>query len=738
MSSEFNRSEVNGDGPTSTPTTVVPNGSASGSVPTSPAAAPTSVGAYRSSGGATNGALPKAVNDVMYSDIGVATLLNRLKQSIASARDFASFLSKRGKLEEEQANGLRRLANTQLETLKRSEVKTGSYAAQLAEVMRVHLRMADNGIQFALSLSQMHEDLNELSANMERGRKQWKHEGLDAEKRASDAEAAMHKAKTRYDGLAEDYDRARTGDTKGSRRLGLKGPKSAEQYESDLLRKTQQADQDYEERVKQAKSQRQTLISSERPKAVSALQQLIQECDSALTLQLQKFATFNEKLLLGNGLAVSPQDKASDGQPRSLTNIIREIDNDTDFNSYMRGHLSKIPNRPGEIKYEQHPTLMPKTQKPTDTRNASTAFSQTPTQQQPSLSLNTASAAPGAVSNSASANSRYSGNTSQPPQSSYSQPPSSYGQSPSGGYGEKPYMNTVQSPTYGGPPPQLQQPSYNSSSSRDMFSPSSFSKETGAAAPPYPTHPSERAPNANNPYPPQQTTGSISSSSPAPPRSYGSPGPMSPSQQQQHHLPPLRPVFGVSLDELFARDQSAVPMVVIQCILAVDTFGLDVEGIYRLSGTASHIATLKSQFDHNASQIDFRNPANFYHDVNSVATLLKQFFRDLPDPLFTRVGYQGFVEAARIEDPEQRRDALHQNINDLPDPNYATLRALVLHMHRVMLNEGRNRMGASNLALCFAPSLMGQHTGGQIADASLQARVVDTILVNATAIFDED
>jgi hypothetical protein len=161
-------------------------------------------------------------------------------------------------------------------------------------------------------------------------------------------------------------------------------------------------------------------------------------------------------------------------------------------------------------------------------------------------------------------------------------------------------------------------------------------------------------------------------------------------------------VFGISLEELFQRDQNAVPIVVMQCTLAVDTFGLDVEGIYRVSGNSSHINSLKSQFDHNAAQVDFRNPANFFHDVNSVATLLKQFFRDLPDPLFTKVGYQGFIEAAKIDDDNQRRDAMHQNINDLPDPNYATLRAIVLHLHRVMQNESRNRMGASNLALCFA------------------------------------
>ena len=33
---------------------------------------------------------------------------------------------------------------------------------------------------------------------------------------------------------------------------------------------------------------------------------------------------------------------------------------------------------------------------------------------------------------------------------------------------------------------------------------------------------------------------------------------------------------------------------------------------------------------------------------------------------------------------------------------------------------------------------MGQHRGGQVADAALQARVVDTILQNTLQIFDED
>ena len=67
-------------------------------------------------------------------------------------------------------------------------------------------------------------------------------------------------------------------------------------------------------------------------------------------------------------------------------------------------------------------------------------------------------------------------------------------------------------------------------------------------------------------------------------------------------LPALKPIFGVSLDDLSKRDGSAVPIVVYQCLQAVDLFGLEVEGIYRLSGTASHITKLRAIFDNGESR----------------------------------------------------------------------------------------------------------------------------------------
>jgi hypothetical protein len=204
---------------------------------------------------------------------------------------------------------------------------------------------------------------------------------------------------------------------------------------------------------------------------------------------------------------------------------------------------------------------------------------------------------------------------------------------------------------------------------------------------------------------------------------------------------PVKPVFGVPLARLYERDGLAVPLVVYQCIQAVDLFGLGVEGIYRQSGSMSHIQKLKHMFDTDTESqnkaLDFRNPENFYHDVNSVTGLLKQFFRDLPDPLLTAEHHDSLVAAAKHDDDILRRDSLHAIINSLPDPNYATLRALSLHLYRVMDNAHVNRMNSHNLSLILGPTLMGTPSSA-ISDGGWQIKVIDTILQNTYQIFDED
>jgi hypothetical protein len=99
---------------------------------------------------------------------------------------------------------------------------------------------------------------------------------------------------------------------------------------------------------------------------------------------------------------------------------------------------------------------------------------------------------------------------------------------------------------------------------------------------------------------------------------------MHPPNGYQNNLPPVNPVFGISLEDLFRRDGTAVPVIVYQCIQAIEMFGLDMEGIYRQSGSANHINHMKSLFD-NGRNITLAE--NFRDESNMVQILLKLTLR---------------------------------------------------------------------------------------------------------------
>ena len=107
----------------------------------------------------------------------ISASLSVFTQHSRRYQDYAGFLKKRSSLEEDHANGLRRLAKSHQESIHKPDERQGSYVRQLEQVMHQHERMADNGMQFTLSVHQMHEDLTELSRRLEASRKHWKHEG---------------------------------------------------------------------------------------------------------------------------------------------------------------------------------------------------------------------------------------------------------------------------------------------------------------------------------------------------------------------------------------------------------------------------------------------------------------------------------------------------------------------------------------------------------------------------------
>ncbi|KAM0513831.1 hypothetical protein ACHAPE_007432 [Trichoderma viride] len=689
---------------------------------------------------ATDPSVLKLVDEVLASEQGIPSLLQRLKQSIVSAKEFGTFLKKRAGLEEDNAQTLKKLARATQDNIRRPEQRGGSFGQVYEEMVHIHERMADNGIHFAATLLQMNEELLEAAGSAERNRKSWKATGLAAEQKVVDLEVAMRKSKAKYDSLAEEYDRARTGESRpgGGKVLGaFKAHKSAAQQEEELLKKVQAADQMYHSAVTSLQTEKAQLQNTTRPELVKSLQEAIREIDSAVGMQMQKFALNNENLLLGNGLVISPfRNSTSIGpnQPRSMRFAVASINISKDLDDFVAGFHSKVQPNTGEIKYERNPVLGPQ---------------------------------PGAMGHSSL------------PAASHASKPSVSQAAPSGGFQQSPQSFSVASrtgpssfngPSAGAPGPQgpaatstptnAEPPkSFHQSNHSRTFSQGNMLNSPVSPQPQYgsvgPASGGPRFPNGGPALagPPQlgalafQQNEGPSEKSTSPPQlglPYQPPGPSAP---PAYSGPPAlntaagsKPVFGVHLGRLYERDGLAVPMVVYQCIQAVDLFGLGVEGIYRQSGSMNHINRLKSMFDSEsqAQALDFRNPENFFHDVNSVTGLLKQFFRDLPDPLFTTEHHSSFINAAKHEDEIVRRDNLHAVINSLPDPNYATLRALMLHLHRVIDNSHINRMNSHNLSVILGPTLMGTDPSTAITDAGWQIKVIDTILVNTYQIFDED
>ncbi|KAI9030019.1 Rho GTPase activation protein [Phycomyces nitens] len=216
-----------------------------------------------------------------------------------------------------------------------------------------------------------------------------------------------------------------------------------------------------------------------------------------------------------------------------------------------------------------------------------------------------------------------------------------------------------------------------------------------------------------------------------------------------HVLNP-NPVFGVELNTLMERDKNEVSLILTKCCEAVDAYGLNTVGLYRISGTNTQIQRLKASFDRDCAAVNLLSEENI-SDINNITSLLKLWLRELPDPLFPRSMFQRFLGAAKIEDDRMRVLGLHTVINDLPDAHYATLKYLMSHLDRVQQNQRYNKMGVSNLATIFGLTLMGNDGDGQfnasamttqdaqrLAETQWQVRVVQTILEHYRLIFEPD
>lgn len=128
---------------------------------------------------------------------------------------------------------------------------------------------------------------------------------------------------------------------------------------------------------------------------------------------------------------------------------------------------------------------------------------------------------------------------------------------------------------------------------------------------------------------------------------------------------------------------------------------MDYEGIYRKTGGSGQSKAITALFERG--DYDSFNLSDFdaFNDVSSVTSVLKNYFRSLPNPLLTFGMHEAFVAAAQIKDPVMKGQALKDLVKQLPAEHYHTLSRLMLHLHRVQLKADVNLMNARNLGVIF-------------------------------------
>ncbi|XP_048219181.1 ralA-binding protein 1 [Perognathus longimembris pacificus] len=171
----------------------------------------------------------------------------------------------------------------------------------------------------------------------------------------------------------------------------------------------------------------------------------------------------------------------------------------------------------------------------------------------------------------------------------------------------------------------------------------------------------------------------------------------------QIDVPSLKPIFGVPLVDAVERtmmyDGVRLPAVFRECVDYMEKYGMKCEGIYRVSGIKSKVDELKAAYDQEES------PNLEEYEPNTIASLLKQYLRDLPENLLTKELMPRFEEACGRTTEMEKVQEFQRLLKELPECNYLLISWLIVHMDHVITKELETKMNIQNISIVLSPTV---------------------------------
>ncbi|XP_076861359.1 SLIT-ROBO Rho GTPase-activating protein 1b isoform X2 [Brachyhypopomus gauderio] len=177
----------------------------------------------------------------------------------------------------------------------------------------------------------------------------------------------------------------------------------------------------------------------------------------------------------------------------------------------------------------------------------------------------------------------------------------------------------------------------------------------------------------------------------------------------------------------------AIPLIVESCIRYINLYGLQHQGIFRVSGSQVEVNDIKNSFERgNDPLTDEENN----HDINSVAGVLKMYFRNLDNSLFPKEKFNDLIACVRTESLYERALTIRKLLMTSPRPTLVIMRYLFAFLNHLSQYSDENMMDPGNLAICFGPTLMP--TPDLLDQVSCQTHVnevIKTIIIHHETIF---
>ncbi|XP_078498829.1 rho GTPase-activating protein 22 isoform X1 [Lissotriton helveticus] len=166
-------------------------------------------------------------------------------------------------------------------------------------------------------------------------------------------------------------------------------------------------------------------------------------------------------------------------------------------------------------------------------------------------------------------------------------------------------------------------------------------------------------------------------------------------------------IFGQRLEDTVRYERKfgprLAPLLVEQCVDFICEHGLSEEGLFRMPGQTNLVKDLQDTFDRGEKPV-FDSST----DVHTVASLLKLYLRELPEPVIPFTKYEDFLSCAQLlsKDQEEGTQELGRQVVSLPHANYNLLKYICKFLDEVQSHSNVNKMSVQNLATVFGPNIL--------------------------------